>query len=446
MYSGLKLNLTLLVENNEKIESFYRLNLFIWLGLDTVLAHDATGAMKVLGGPEGKLVNLIIVRSKIGKEQTASEVMNFVKSKDLATPVIVIGPGKEIPGSFAHMANSLQLKTMIQGSAKALGITAQAMAEKRVPDFFPIPIEFFFALRSSACPVYEKDQNGFRLLFGKFQEIAPESLKKLDAAGTSELFVAKLDRLEFLNSVTAELMSALKDIDLSTDEQLSAAESTLHLASKKLISMGINKETVALASKSMATMKKNVKGYPKLSKLIEHLIANKTSYRYTHTQLLSYVGLHIIKNIDWGSREQEDKFLFIAFFHDIALEKDEQAIIKSPLELKNSNISPIEKDLVERHAQIAAELATKFPEAPMGADQIIRQHHGNLNGLSFSEHFGNNVSPMSMVFIIAEEFTRIVMKYADGELNRKQMIRELKDCFPTSRFQKMVDLLNTITF
>jgi HD-GYP domain-containing protein (c-di-GMP phosphodiesterase class II) len=274
----------------------------------------------------------------------------------------------------------------------------------------------------------------------------PEELKKLESSGVKNLFVDKMDRLELVNTITSELMATLPDEALSEEEQLTASDATLSLASKKLVSIGVTEETVELAKKSMDSLKKNVKVNPNLSKLLERMLANQSSYLFTHTQILSYIGLHIIKNIDWGNPEQENKILFIAFFHDIALEKDEHGQIKSTLELKKAKLNELDKALVERHAQIAAELVSKFPHAPMGADQIIKQHHGNLNGVGFSEHFGHNVSPMSIVFIVAEEFTRIVMKYANQELNRTQMIRELKDVFPTSRFQKVIELLNTITF
>ena len=137
---------------------------------------------------------------------------------------------------------------------------------------------------------------------------------------------------------------------------------------------------------------------------------------------------------------------FISFFHDIVLETDEQAKIKSTKELKSAPFTPAERHLVERHAQMSAEFASKFPHAPMGADQIIRQHHGVLNGIGFSEHFGNNVSPISIVFIVAEEFTRIIMAREFGPFDRKDMLRELKEQFPTSRFQKVIGLLETITF
>jgi response regulator RpfG family c-di-GMP phosphodiesterase len=441
--SGGNLNLTLLVENNEKIESFYRLNLYTWLALETVTAVDATTAMKILGSAEGKEINLIIARAQIGKEQTALELVNFLKSKNLEIPVIVIGPGKEVPGTFAHMKNSLQLKTMIQGSAKALGITAQAMMNKPVPDYFPIPLPFFSFLKRSVCTVYAQDKS---VLFEKMKDFSKDEIKSLESSGVKTLFVNKLDRLEFVNNLTTELMATLDEKELSADEQMSAGDATLNLASKKLVSMGITEETVGLAHKAMDVMKKNAKQNPKLSQLLDRLLANKTSYLFTHTQLLSYIGLHIVKNIDWGNNEQEEKICFIAFFHDIALEKDEHGKIKSSLELKKADFSEIDKSLVDKHAQISAELVSKFPHAPMGADQIIRQHHGTLNGVGFSEHFGNNVSPMSIVFIVAEEFTRIVLKYSESEMNRTQMIRELKDAFPKARFQKVIDLLNTITF
>ncbi|MES2527143.1 MAG: hypothetical protein V4598_08640 [Bdellovibrionota bacterium] len=435
------MNLTLLVENNPKIESFYRLNLMTWLGLETTVAPDSASALKLLTAPSSG-INLIIARAQIGKEQAAAEIVKFLQSKNLNIPLIVIGPGKEVPGSFAHMKNSLQLKAMIQGSAKALGITAQSMSTMAVPDFYPIPVSFFTFLKRSVCPVYLNE----KVIFEKNKNFSQDEIKKLEASGTSHLFVGKMDRLEFVNNLTSELMATLPDEALSADEQMSAADSTLILASKKLLSIGITEETVELARKSIETMKRNTKTNIKLSKLLERLLANKTSYLFTHTQLLCYIGLHIVKNIDWGNAEQEEKICFISFFHDIALESDEHGKIKTSLELKKSNFNEMERSLIEKHAQVAAELVSKFPHAPMGADQIIRQHHGSLNGVGFSEHFGNNVSPMSIVFIVAEEFTRIVLKYADQELNRTHMIRELKDAFPTSRFQKVIELLNTITF
>lgn len=442
------MSLTLLVENNPRIESFYMLNLATWLGLEILPKKKAEFAIKHLE-TNASTINLIIVRSIIEKEESAKLVIEFVKQKALNIPVIVIGPGQDIPGNFAQVPNSLQLKAVIQNAAKALNITAKDMSAKVVPNYFPIPIVYFKVIKRSVCPVYSQDiddSKKYHLAIEKMVEFDEKTIGTLIEQGMSHLYINKLDRLDFVNNVTSELITLLEGSDLSVDEGISAADKSVELLSRKLLTLGINEETIALAKKNIDVMRKNTKSNPKMAKLLERLLSNKTSYLFKHTQILTYVALHIIKNIDWGNAEQEDKMSFIAFFHDIVLENDQQAMIKSNLELKRANFAPAEKQLVERHAQMAAEFVSKYPHAPMGSDQIIRQHHGTLNGIGFSEHYGNNVSPVAVVFIVAEEFTRIILKNENGPLDRGEMLRELKETFPTSRFQKIIDILQKITF
>lgn len=442
------MSLTLLVENNSKIESFYVLNLFTWLGLATTPCKKLNEALDILEKDAHKY-KLIIVRSVIEREEAARMIIECLKQKNLNIPVVVIGPSKPVEGSFAHVANSMQLKPLIQASAKALGITAKEMVEKVVPDYFPIPIIFFKHLKRSVCPVYVQD-----LLDPKKFVLKIETLKDYDESfitdmirlGVTTLYVAKLDRLNFANNLTAEFMSVLKDTDISEDEHMTTTEKGIELLSKKLLTIGVNEETVGLAKKSMDALKKNVKTNPKLSKLLERMLKNQSGFLFKHTQLVTFISLHIIKNIDWGNADQEEKMGFIAFFHDIALENDFQAQIHSTVDLKKANLPITERLTVEKHAQVAAELVHKFPHAPMGADQIIRQHHGVLNGVGFSEHYGGNISPAAIVFIVAEEFTRILLRSEGQELNHKEMMKSMKAEFPTSRFQKVLELLESITF
>ena len=442
------LSLTLLVENNSKLQSVYNLNLSTWLGLSIVTKKSASEAIEHLQN-ESHTINLIIVRSIIEKTEAAKIMVEYVQKSGLNIPIIEIGPGAEVPGCFAHVPNSLQIKILIQSCARALGITAKDMSQKEVPDFFPIPLIYFKIIKSPTCDVYSRDEidsNQFKVLIKKSAPIESAMINELIQNNVSDLFVDKLERLEFVNYLTSEIMALLTKTEISVDEEITATDKSMELLSKKLLTIGVNEETIKLAHKNMETVRRNVKSHNKLSKLLERLLSNKTSYLFKHTQILTYVSLHIIKNIDWGSPEQEDKVSFISFFHDIVLESDEQARIKSTMELKTSGLDQAQKQLVERHAQLAAEFVAQFPHAPMGSDQIIRQHHGTLNGIGFSEHYGNNVSPIAIVFIVAEEFTRIILKRETGPFDRTEMLRELKEEFPTSRFQKVIELLQSITF
>lgn len=431
--------ITLLVENNHRIERFYHLNLTTWLGLEVVTQDKAESAVRFLE-ESGDQVNLIIVRAQLDHESTAKILNEYLKKKGSNKPIIVIGPGKGHDVEV-HVANSLDLKLLIKTAATSLGITAKEMMGKPVPDFYPIATHYLSVLKHPVSNVFANKDGKYELVFKKNQPIDPKLIK-----GHEYIYIDKMDRLEFVSDITSVLMSELAPGDISPDEQVTATDRSIELLSKKLLTVGVTEDTINLAKKTMEQIKKNVKSSPNLSKLVDRLLSNQASYLFLHTQILTYVALHIVHNIDWGNPEQEEKISFICFFHDIVLENDEQAKIKSTTELKLSSLTPEKKQLVEKHAQLAGELAAQFPRAPMGADQIIKQHHGQLNGLGFSEHFGANVSPISVVFIVAEEFTRIILKQEPGKLNRTEMLKELKTEFPTSRFNKVLELLKTITF
>lgn len=437
------MNLTLLVENNPRLEAFYRLNLSVWLGLDAFAVDKAEAAIRELDLRPFEF-RLIIVRARIGKEATARAVQEFLKSKNLNVPVIVLGQNDS--ANQLQVNNSLDLKTLVKTAATALNITAKDMSAKVVPDYYPIPLSFFSALKKPVCDVFAMEGSEMKISFEASQDIALDALDALEVSGHKELYVKKLDRLSFVSDLSNELISTLQQEELSEDEQITANEKTVEVLSKKLLTLGITEETVALAKKSMDTMRSQARANPKLSRLMEKLLSNKASYLYKHTQILTYVSLHIVHNMEWGTPEQEEKIAFISFFHDIALENDVQAQINSTNELRRADLTNEARSLVDRHAQLAAELVSKYPHAPMGADQIIRQHHGQMNGIGFSEHYGANVSPLAVVFIVAEEFTRIIMKQEAGPFDKDAMLRDLKSEFPTSRFAKVIEKLQTLMF
>jgi len=430
--------LTLLVENNPKMIEIYLINLATYVGLEILVVKNKTEALSEL---EKHPFQLIISRAKIGAEEVAVPLADAMTEKKLSIPLFVIGHGLYPALAHGALPNGLDLRGVVKGAASALGITAQQMVEKKVDDYFPVPARFFEWVNYPLCTLFLKDDHG------KLQQLcaAKEKFDRTLIKGPF-VYVSKLDRLEIVNQVTAELVGRLEDKELNSDEAIRAGASNLQLIAHKLMSLGINEETIALAQKNMVSLRRNVKSYPKLGNLLQRMVSNQAGHLYRHTQIVTYISLHIIRNIDWGTPEQEDKIAFISFFHDIALESDVQAKIHTREELRTCKLEAREKVLVDKHAQVAAELVHKYPHAPMGADQIIRQHHGMLNGIGFSDHFGANLSPMAIVFVVAEEFTRIIIQQENGPYNSKDMVRGLRESFPTSRFQKIIDSLEQVVF
>lgn len=436
--------LTLLVENNSKIADIYLLNLAVYTGLDVTVTHSAQGALALI---KQHPFDLIISRARIGQENVAAILTSSLQELGLDVPVLVIGDGVFPPkGATGPIKGSLNLKSVVKGAAQALKITAQEMANKKVDDYFPFSAKYFESITHPRCHVFALDPDGSMVrVYEADKPIDKSTFTKHVRLSAGLFYVDKMDRLKLVDHVTAELVTMLEEKDLNPDEQIQAAESNMGLLSQKLVSLGISEETIALARKGMNAMTANAKRYPKLGPLLKRMLENETGYLFRHTQILTYISLQIVRNIDWGTPEQEEKISFIAFFHDIALETEEQARIKSKEELRTSGLDPKARELVEKHAQLAAELVHKYPHSPMGADQIIRQHHGVLNGMGFSDHFGANLSPMALVLLVAEEYTRLILAHEREPLDAKKLIRELRETFPTNRLQKIVDLVEAIS-
>lgn len=432
----------ILIEPNSKIEQVYRLNLEVYVGLEVRVFKNVKDAIAYI---QTQKFDLVISRNTVHAKLVAQLIKDELTKKNSSIPMIVYGDGEHPKDIYHSIPGALDLKSIVKKSAESLGITAQSMANKKVDNFFGIPIPYYEYIDMPTCDIYlkEPDQT-YSLLFAQDHPIHKEKIQEFLSDAVPALYIERDQRLKIVSQITAEMMALLEHEELDPNEQIQALESNIELVNRKLLKLGINEETIRQIDKNIENLQKVAKQNPKLSVLLSRLLNNQSSFMYLHTQMMTYVACHILQNIDWGNKEQEDKVCFISYFHDIALENDVQAKIHSNDELKLSRLSSREKTLVEKHAQISAEIISKYPHAPMGADQIIKQHHGSLNGLGFLDNFSAQLSPMAMVIIVAEEFTHQLLAQDDTMLDKAKIIVHIKNKFKSTRFKKIIDLVDSI--
>ena len=117
------------------------------------------------------------------------------------------------------------------------------MNAKVVPDFFPIPTSYFKILKLTTYPVYIQnalDKTKYDLLYKKNSLIDEADITKLLNNEVASLYVNKLERLEYVNYITAEFMSQLDQKDLSPDEEISARIGQLVTAKAKELKVTVN--------------------------------------------------------------------------------------------------------------------------------------------------------------------------------------------------------------
>ena len=437
------MNTTLLVESNTQLGDFYSLNLHTWVGCDVKSFPDAKFAIEYL--QQNPDIKLIISRAKINSEKTAEALADYISSMTTPPKLIVLGQSSLDKKQVTHLPTGLDAKLLVQATAKNIGVTAQDMANKVVPEYFPIPSKLLLVINKSISNIYKQkeDSENYDLFFEKDKVFSSTGVKDLKEGHFDTLYLQRDERLKFVNTYNREVAASLEHNTLNEDEQIKASELTNELLQQRIAALGINSETIKLAQKNLIDMGKTAKKTPSLMNLLKRLMSNKTGYLFKHSQILMFLATHLMEQLDWGTPEQSDKLRFIAFFHDIALEDDIQAQIHSEEDLKNAQLPAEKKELVKAHAQLAAVLISKYPNAPIGAETILKQHHGTVNGLGFSDHFSQNISPMAIVFILSEDFVdELITAGKDFDIKRK--IAQMREKHSTQRFQKIINVLESI--
>ncbi len=432
---------TLLVENDHNLENFYEINLHTWVGAKVLSAPDAKFAIDCI--QKNPDIELIIAKGNIKNEKTAAAIAAFLQQANVNCELIVIGHSDLDPEIYDHILSGLDAKKLVQAAAKRLGVTAKDMAMMQVPDFFPIPAKLIATLEDTNCDIYEENEFGYGVLYQAFNKLPPNKAQYITENKIENFYVKKSDRLIFVSYYNQEVASTLDFLKLDENEQINQMELAQNLLQEKIARMGITDETVELAKKNMTNMGLTAKRTSSLKSLLKRLMSNKAGYLFKHSQILMFVTAHLMENLDWGTKEQIAKIQFVSFFHDIALENDQQAQIHTEQDLRASDLPKDKKELIKKHAQDGATILSKYPNAPMGVEQIIKQHHGTINGYGFSEHYSQNISPMAIVFILAEDFVDEVIN-SGLEFNMEAKIAQMRERFSTQRFKKILDVMETV--
>jgi XTP/dITP diphosphohydrolase len=406
---------------------------------------------------EGQEFKVIICQSHLDGERTAKGLFNYLVFKELEIPIIMIGDDPELRDhpEIITIKQRYEIPTLLKSCAKIIGITAKDMAMKKVPDFYPIPLRTLTYLETSNCDIFIKDVQAENETFNKILSEGDEitELKKLRKKGISTVYIPSKFRLQLTDVASQVLNKVLSDTKLTTEERVVALNEAYDFIGDNLQNIESAEEIVEMSKRCVENMTIMVEDNPVLNKLLDHLCKNPTSYPYKHSQLNAFLCSYVIKQMEWGSAEQAEKLAFVSFFHDILMPKEEMVKIDSNKELEESELSDKEKDIVKKHASTTANMVQNFPKAPIGADTIIKQHHGMLSGVGFeSKSFSSTLSPLAIVFIVCEDFCKrllAVEEIIDGKpdysnFNQETVIKEMYLKFPSINYKRVVTVLEEI--
>ena len=127
------------------------MNLQTFCGADVIPRTSAEDAIELLYILPS--IPLIITREKIGSEETANQIYDFIHGEKRQIDMIVFGSFSRDPNVFA-VADENNWNQAVERAVKILGVSKETLEQRAVPDYVPVPIDHFLNLQSTCCDVF----------------------------------------------------------------------------------------------------------------------------------------------------------------------------------------------------------------------------------------------------------------------------------------------------
>jgi HD-GYP domain-containing protein (c-di-GMP phosphodiesterase class II) len=434
---------TILIEPHEDLKKLYALNLSTFAGTDIIHrknAEDTIDLLKIL--PQ---VGLVITQAKIDNEETAVKIFQHIKQENLETSLIVIGNCPQLSQDVLCLSSPVSWETLIKHAANYLGVSLKDAINKVRPDYIPVGVHYFYDITRTPCDVFiriKKGTNEYQFIkrIHSKDVFEKSDITKYEDQGLKEFYIPKDYVQYFTNFVTNHLVEKLEREDLTLEDRILTTANAHEIVRDTIQSIGLDEITIELSDASINSMIKSVKNSPEVGQLLKFLFSNKVTYAYQHCHLLALMCHYVLSKQSWYKAEHLSILSFTAFFSDVTLKSHQQMQISSKRELDESSLNDEERLQVLNHAKDAVALLNNHPDASDYIKTVLIQSHGKLDGIGFEENPGEDLHPLSKVFIIADAFVKVLLNPALPS-SKKDILPILAARFQNPSYQKIIKAL-----
>lgn len=409
-------------------------------------------------------LDCIIANASQLSENTIARIEKYLIEENYSTPLFVLGKATVSRKESRLISCSVYSEELFQTIKDQFLKNDTKKSKENIPLFIPIDFQFVLLHKEYAFPVdfYIRIKRGEdeyqyikRLHAGdKFNQ---EEIERFNKHQVSSLYVQRNDYMSFLkDSVEKNEKTHVTQEDL----QMKSAFD-YHLSREMLSLTGIDEETEKLVKGNVDQMEKSVSDNVSLIHYLNMLKKNPNGFAFAHSMMVALVLNKVVTKFEWESRAIKERICYAAFFHDISLLDDKLSRIHTDDELyrtktveyefsssskiKDNIYRDNEIEMVNHHALNSALILEKFPEVPEGVSQIVKEHHGAKNGIGFNTGQSISLQPISMLFIVVEDF---VHAFLAQEKPTKEsialIVHELELRYVKSNYKKAVEALAMI--
>jgi hypothetical protein len=404
----------LLVEDNESLRAILKLNAVKSLGVNVIEKQstvEAVSFIQIL--PD---LDLIICREKM---HGSFDIINILMTDKLSIPLIWIGQKQPLYKQTIMLPSDANWEKILVESGKVLGIDAKNKIDDSASGFSPVDCHYFLNINSTSlgCDVYIKlnkdGQDHYVKCLHSTDSFTRSDIEKYMNQGLKEFYVTNAHFVQFVNFVTNQFVIKLDEEKLAGAERITVTGDAYKITMDRIQSLGLDDFAVNVAEASIKSMTASISENNALGSFLKLMKVNTLSYAYANAYLTSLILQKIVVQFDWCTNSIKERLTYVAYFHNCSLKEEHLMRILSYDQLEAAELSSKERELVLTHAMQSALLVDKFPSVPDGVSTIIKEHHGSKNGIGFPESLSTNISPISMMFIVVEDFVDEFLKVSE---------------------------------
>lgn len=410
----------------------------------------------------------IITLSVLGKADITERVIGLREKYIPRAPLIVIGHHDSKQTNIGSIQSPYDQKAIIKYIVTELKWTTTEYNSRNVDDYIPIPLTLIKYSTHAIEDLYlikpDNKLNEYVLAASKGEDLT-DLMKNWVKLEIVNLFVSKDKRLAAAAEITKHTIAATENAIASKDNSVMAkahiqnAEFFADILNDPkqfgLLPLEAKQEISVLAQKTnglIATMLNSVANSPNptLSALLNAFKSQDQSYIPQFSFLSTYVCLQMIRKESWFNAAVEEKVRYIHFFNNLALVTLYKKYPAFPKEKNiyqhNANFGEREKEIYRWHARVSSNLISNIPGLPVGVDQIVLQHHGNIFGDYQNTNLHEDLSLLAKYCFISELFTEYFLdaNLPANKINKAEIIQKVREKITFRSYLKIINTLENI--
>jgi hypothetical protein len=246
------------------------------------------------------------------------------------------------------------------------------------------------------------------------EEIDAAALMALKGKGVTDLYFDRKFNKDFSVLLINNMLNKVQTTYTSDADKIKAA-SEVYLTTKEIVqSVGLPTRIIEVCQSVMDNITQEVvsRGKDKFSSYLTVMKSDSgLNFQYRFIEMTSFIATQLVEALDKKDTQAVKTIIFCSFFCDIALKDAEHLEYRSEEALKD--MWPEDKESILIHAFKASEIVAKHKHAPAGADQIVLQHHGAVNGKGLPTVCEEAVVPMAKCLMASQELAFALLKNSD---------------------------------